>query len=49
MAMIEHAPEWTDQAEYETHLHNYQRFVRLLWWNVAAIVVVLIFLAAWAG
>ena len=49
MAMIDHAPETTENAEYEAHLGMYKTFVRLLWLNVAAIAVVLIFLAAWAG
>ena len=48
MAMIDHT-EATDQADFESHLENYRFFVRLLWSNVAAIAVLLIGLAAWAG
>ena len=49
MAMIDHANEIIDDAEFETHLATYRRFIRMVWWNAAAIVIVLIFLAAWAG
>ncbi len=49
MAMIDHAPERTDDADYEAHRATYDRFIRLLWWNVAGIAVVLIGLALWAG
>ena len=49
MAMVAHAPEATDDAEYDVHLSNYHWFVKTIWWNVAAIALVLIVLAAWAG
>ncbi|MFO1114581.1 MAG: aa3-type cytochrome c oxidase subunit IV [Beijerinckiaceae bacterium] len=45
MANIDTAPEWTDREEYAVHLRNYHRFVRLLWWNVAGIAVVLALMA----
>ena len=49
MAMIDHAPEITDDSEYSVHLHNYRAFLRVLWMNVAAIAVVLILLASFFG
>ena len=49
MAMVDHAPEATDESEYQAHLSNYHSFVRTIWLKVAAIAIVLIFLAAWAG
>jgi hypothetical protein len=49
MATVEHVPEWTDNEEYAAHHSTYRRFIRLLWWNVAGIAVVLIGLALWAG
>lgn len=44
MASID-TPEWTDRDEYAVHARNYQRFVRLLWWNVAAIATALALMA----
>ena len=49
MAMIDHAPERIEEEDYQSHLAHYRGFIRLLWWNVAAIASVLIGLALWAG
>ncbi|MDE2362610.1 MAG: aa3-type cytochrome c oxidase subunit IV [Hyphomicrobiales bacterium] len=49
MAMVDHAPEVTSDSELQSHLATYHVFVRMIWWNVAAIAVALILLAAWAG
>lgn len=45
MANVHMSPEWTDRDEYETHLRNYRRFIRLLWWSVAGVAVALALLA----
>ena len=49
MAMIDHAPESTDEREYSVHVENYTGFLRVLWSVVAGVAVTLILLAAFFG
>ena len=46
MAMIDQAPETTDEREYAVHLENYHGFLRVLWSVVAGVVFALILLAS---
>ncbi len=49
MAMIDHAPEITDEREYAIHVGNYLGFLRVLWSVVAGIALTLILLAIFFG
>ena len=49
MALIDQASEVTDQSEFAAHEQTYRMFLRVLWWNVAGVAVILILLASWAG
>ena len=49
MAMIDHAPETTDEREYSVHVENYHGFLRVLWSVVAGVLLTLIFLAIFFG
>ncbi|HMN74403.1 MAG TPA: hypothetical protein PKA55_21270 [Rhodoblastus sp.] len=49
MAMIDHAPEITDEGEYAVHVGNYLGFLRVLWAVVAGIALTLILLAFFFG
>jgi hypothetical protein len=49
MAMVEHAPDRTDESEYVAHEKTYRMFVRLMSWTAATVAVVLALLALWAG
>lgn len=46
MAMIDHAPETTDEREYAVHLSNYHGFQRVLWSVAAGVLLTLILLAS---
>lgn len=49
MAMIDHAPESTNDYEYAVHLENYRGFLHVLWSVVAVIAFTLIMLAIFFG
>ncbi|MCB1535945.1 MAG: hypothetical protein KDJ44_14795 [Rhodoblastus sp.] len=49
MAMIDHAPESTNEYEYAVHLENYHGFLHVLWSVVALIALTLIMLAIFFG
>ena len=49
MAMIDHAPESTNDREYGVHLDNYHGFLHGLWSVVALIAFTLIMLAIFFG
>ncbi|MCC0005659.1 MAG: hypothetical protein H6872_11090 [Methylobacteriaceae bacterium] len=49
MAMIDHAPEITDEREYAIHVENYRGFLHVLWSVVTGIALTLILLAIFFG
>ena len=49
MAMIDHAPEITDEREYAIHVENCRGFLHVLWSAVAGIALTLILLAIFFG
>ena len=49
MAMIDHAPDATDEREYAIHAGNYRSFLHVLWSAIAGDAIVLILLAAFFG